>query len=206
MTVDVSAFYADVSKDRLYTFGAASPERRSAQTAMYVMADGLARLLAPILPVTADELWRHVPGSREESVHLAEFPRDTDRFEDRDVRVRWLQLIAVRDEVNRVLETARQAKAIGTSLGARVALTAGGETGRLLERYEADLPMLFIVSQVSLDVSGPEGVSATVARAEGEKCERCWRVLPSLAGDPEAPGLCSRCVSALAAQAPQGTS
>ena len=206
VTVDVSAFYADVSKDRLYTFGAASPERRSAQTAMYVMADGLARLLAPILPVTADELWRHVPGSREESVHLAEFPRDTDRFEDRDVRARWLQLIAVRDEVNRVLETARQAKAIGTSLGARVALTAGGETGRLLERYEADLPMLFIVSQVSLDVSGPEGVSATVARAEGEKCERCWRVLPSLAGDPEAPGLCSRCVSALAAQAPQGTS
>src|SRR5262249_20584549 len=76
LTVELSAFYADVSKDCLYTFGAASPERRSAQTAMYIMADGLARLLAPILPVTSDELWRHLPGSREESVHIAQFTRD----------------------------------------------------------------------------------------------------------------------------------
>ena len=205
VTVDLSAFYADVSKDCLYTFGAASPERRSAQTAMYVIADGLARLLAPILPVTCDELWRHLPGSRAESVHLAEFPSDVDRLADSELSSRWQQLIAIRDEVNRVLETARQAKEIGTSLGARVALTAGGEAGRLLQRSEADLPMLFIVSQVSLDVGGPDGVSVSVARAEGHKCERCWRVLPTLAGDPESPGLCSRCVSALAAQAPQGT-
>jgi isoleucyl-tRNA synthetase len=118
---------------------------------------------------------------------------------------RWQQLIAVRDEVNRVLETARQAKEIGTSLAARVSLTAGGEAGRLLQRSEADLPMLFIVSQVSLDVSGSDGVSVSVTRAEGHKCERCWRVLPALAGDPDSPGLCARCVSALAAQAPQGT-
>ena len=73
-TVDLSAFYADVSKDRLYTFAAGSPERRSAQTAMYLIADGLARLLAPILPVTADEMWRHLPGPREASVHLARVP------------------------------------------------------------------------------------------------------------------------------------
>jgi isoleucyl-tRNA synthetase len=143
--VDLSAFYADVSKDCLYTFGAASPERRSAQTAMYVIADGLARLLAPILPVTCDELWRHLPGSRAESVHLAEFPSDVDRLADSELSSRWQQLIAIRDEVNRVLETARQAKEIGTSLGARVANTAGGEAGRLLQRSEDDLPMLFIV-------------------------------------------------------------
>ena len=205
VTVDLSAFYADVSKDCLYTLGAASPERRSAQTAMYVIADGLARLLAPILPVTSDELWRHLPGSREESVHLAEFPNDVDRVADPELGGRWQQLIAIRDEVNRVLETARQAKEIGTSLGARVSLTAGGDAGRLLQRYETELPMLFIVSQVSLDVSGPDGVGVSVARAEGQKCERCWRVLSALAGDSEAPGLCARCVSALAAQAPQGT-
>jgi isoleucyl-tRNA synthetase len=203
-TGDLSAFYADVSKDRLYTFGAASPERRSAQTAMYVIADGLARLLAPILPVTADELWRHLPGTREASVHLADFPKGVDRLGDDELNGRWQQLIAIRNDVNRVLETARQAKEIGTSLGARVALTAGGEAARLLQRYEADLPMLFIVSQVALDTSGPEGVSVSVTRAEGEKCERCWRVLPALAGDPDSPGLCSRCVSALAAQTPQG--
>jgi isoleucyl-tRNA synthetase len=205
VTVDLSAFYADVLKDRLYTFGAGSLERRSAQTAMYLIADGLARLLAPILPVTADELWRHLPGLREESVHLAEFPTDLDRLAHAELGDRWRQLIAIRDDVNRVLETARQAKEIGTSLAARVSLRAGGEAGALLRRYEADLPMLFIVSQVSLDASGAEGVSVSVARAEGDKCERCWRVLPSLAGDPEAPGLCSRCVSALASQAPQET-
>jgi isoleucyl-tRNA synthetase len=206
VTVDLSAFYADVSKDRLYTFGAASHERRSAQTAMFIIADGLARLLAPILPMTADELWRHLPGTREDSVHLADFPAELDRLVDAELSSRWQALIAIRDEVNRVLETARQAKTIGTSLAAHVSLRAGGESARLLQRYEADLPMLFIVSQVSLDASGPDGVTAAVARAEGEKCERCWRVLPSLAGDPDAPGLCSRCVSALAAQAAQGTS
>jgi len=207
VTVDLSAFYADVSKDRLYTFGAAAPERRSAQTAMFVIADGLARLLAPILPVTADELWRHLPGTgaREQSVHLADFPAGLERLADPELSARWQQLIAVRDDVNRALETARQAKAIGTSLAARVSLTAGGEIARLLQRYEADLPMLFIVSQVSLDATGPDGLSVSVTRADGEKCERCWRVLPSLAGDPESPGLCARCVAALA-QAPQGTS
>jgi isoleucyl-tRNA synthetase len=204
MTVDLSAFYADVSKDRLYTFGAASPERRSAQTAMYVIADGLARLLAPILPVTADEMWRHLPGTREASVHLADFPQGLDAFADAGLAERWQQLIAIRDDVNRALEASRQAKEIGTSLGARVSLTAGGAAADLLKRYEADLPMLFIVSQVALDTGGPEGVSVSVSRAEGDRCDRCWRVLPSLSNDPATPGLCDRCVDALAAGTPQG--
>jgi len=206
LTVDLSAFYADVSKDRLYTFGTQSLERRSAQTAMYVMADGLARLLAPLLPVTADELWRHLPAtaSREDSVHLARFPQDTPNYADESLVKRWQDLIAVRDEVNRMLETARQAKEIGTSLGARVALTAGGGTAELLRRYEADLPMLFIVSQVDLQMSPDEALRVSVARAEGHKCDRCWRVLPELSDDPAMSGLCSRCVDALAAGTPQG--
>jgi isoleucyl-tRNA synthetase len=199
LTVDLSAFYADVSKDRLYTFGAASPERRSAQTAMYVMADGLARLLAPILPVTADELWRHLPGAREASVHLADFPSEVGRLVDVDLEARWTRLREIRDEVNRALETARQEKLIGTSLAAGVALTAGGETAALLRRYEADLPMLFIVSQVTLDITGPEGVGVSVSRAEGEKCDRCWRVLPDISRAPGTEGLCSRCIDALPA-------
>jgi isoleucyl-tRNA synthetase len=204
LTVDLSAFYADVSKDRLYTFAAGSPERRSAQTAMYVMADGLARLLAPILPVTADELWRHLPSgtaadAREESVHLAEFPRDVAALANADVEQRWTRLLEIRDEVNRALETARQSKIIGTSLAAHVSLTAGGETAALLRRHEADLPMLFIVSQVTLDTAGPEGVSVSVLRAEGEKCERCWRIVPKLSREPGLEGLCSRCIPALPA-------
>src|SRR6185369_4604259 len=113
LTVDLSAFYADVSKDRLYTFAAGSFERRSAQTAMFIMADGLARLLAPILPVTADELWRHRPGdpsAREASVHIAQFPGDAGRLIDADVDRRWVRLREIRDDVNRALENARQGK------------------------------------------------------------------------------------------------
>ena len=199
LTVDLSAFYADVSKDRLYTFAAGSAERRSAQTAMFIMADGLARLLAPILPVTADELWRHIGGPREESVHLAEFPRDVETLVDPALDARWTGLREVRDTVNGALETARQEKLIGTSLAAHVALSAGGETATLLKHYEADLPLLLIVSQVALDASGPDGVSVSVSRAEGDKCERCWRVLPEISRSPGTDGLCRRCIGALPA-------
>src|SRR6266545_3509447 len=205
LTVELSAFYADVSKDRLYTFAAGSPERRSAQTAMFLMADGLSRLLAPILPITSDELWRHLPtvalaeNQREASVHIAQFPKDVTRFVDVDLDRRWTQLLEIRDEVNRALESARQGKVIGTSLAAHVALTAGGDPAALLTRYEADLPMLFIVSQVSLETTGREGVGVSVVRAEGQKCDRCWRVLPELSRDPGVAGLCDRCVAALPA-------
>jgi len=204
LTVDLSAFYADVSKDRLYTFAAASRERRSAQSAMFIMADGLARLLAPILPVTADELWRQL-GGREESVHLADFPIETESLVDAAVVERWEGLIGVREDVNRALENARQGKVIGTSLGAHVMLTAGGSAGDLLRRYERDLPMLFIVSQVSLSPGVSDGVAVSVTRAEGTKCERCWRVVPDVSRDAGSEGLCSRCVDALAADAPRAT-
>jgi len=191
--VDLSAFYADVSKDRLYTFGAASPERRSAQTAMYVIADGLARLLAPIVPVTADELWRHLPGERDGSVHIAEFPDDLASLRDDALVERWTRLIAIRDDVNRALEGARQAKEIGTSLGARVSLEAGREDAALLEAYEQDLAMLFIVSQVELTRTAGNGVTVSVSRAGGDKCPRCWRFVDALS--PE--GICDRCARAL---------
>ena len=197
LTVDLSAFYADVSKDRLYTFAAGSPDRRSAQTAMFIMADGLSRLLAPILPVTADELWRYLPAPREESVHLSEFPRDVERLADRAMDEGWDQLRAIRDEVNKALEEARQSKTIGTSLAAHVRLTAGGNAAALLKAHVADLPMLFIASQVSLDTSTTEGVTVEILRADGEKCDRCWRIVPERSNDPRFAGVCLRCVDAL---------
>jgi isoleucyl-tRNA synthetase len=203
MTVDVSAFYADVSKDRLYTFAAASSERRSSQTAMYVMADGLARLLAPILPITADELWRHLPGAREDSVHLAVFPEGVEALRDPGLLAEWDRLLAIRDEVNRALETARQSKVIGTSLGAAVTLGAAGETAALLRQHEADLPMLFIVSQVKLEERAGEIVDVMVARADGQKCDRCWRIVPDVSTEPGTEGLCSRCIGALELDAPR---
>ena len=203
-TVDLSAFYADVSKDRLYTFAPGSPERRSAQTAMLTIADGLARVIAPILPVTADEMWRHLPGRREASVHLAEFPlrQSIDALIDAALVERWQRLIGIRDEVNRALEGARQAKTIGNSLGARVALRAGGATAALLDRYNDDLPMLFIVSQVTLEITGSteDLLHIDVTRAEGHKCARCWRIVDAVSSDPDTDGLCERCIRAVGGQ------
>src|SRR6476619_3916656 len=204
-TVDLSAFYADVSKDRLYTFAASSRERRSAQTAMYVIADGLIRLLAPILPMTADELWRHMPGKRDVSVHIAEFPAadEVESLFDADLANRWERLKSVRDIVNVALEARRQDKTIGTSLGACVSVRAGAETASLLERYREDLPMLFIASQVELRTYGAAGapLEVVVTRAAGDKCPRCWRVVDVISRDAGTGGRCERCTGAVAATA-----
>jgi isoleucyl-tRNA synthetase len=214
-TVDLSAFYIDVSKDRLYTLAPRSDARRSAQTAMYIIADGLARLIAPVLPVTADELWRHLPGEREASVHLSEFPKDDGRLIDQQLVTRWQRLIKVRDAVNVDLERLRQQKVIGTSLAAKVKIRTVGSLADLLERYRSELPTLFIASQA--EVTRDEGLrppangDATVVhehdsfahievgRADGVKCERCWRYVPRVSSDPAHPGICERCEEALSA-------
>jgi isoleucyl-tRNA synthetase len=202
-TVDLSAFYADVSKDRLYTFAAKSSERRSGQTAMYVMADGLARLLAPILPVTAEEMWKHLPGTREASVHMAEFPAagDLQKWRDDALVERWEGLIGIRNTVNAALELKRADKTIGTSLGARLELRAGGVPAALLASARDQLPMLFIVSDVHLDTSlDREGLEVVVHKADGEKCPRCWRVVPVT----PVTGLCARCTDATQASGSVG--
>ena len=199
-TIDLSAFYVDVTKDRMYTYGAKSQARRSGQTAMYLIADGLARLMAPVVPFTSDELWRFLPGQRAESVHLEVFPR-VDHLVNRDLEERWTRLIAVRDDVNAALEEQRKRKVIGNSLGAKVRITAQGAIGTLLEQYRVHLPTLFIVSDVALDV-GPadaaDEVRVTVERAPGVKCERCWRYVPAVTTEPDRAGICDRCVEALA--------
>jgi isoleucyl-tRNA synthetase len=199
-TVDLSAFYVDVTKDRMYTFGARSASRRSAQTAMFIMADGLSRLLAPILPVTADELWRFLPGHRSASVHLEEFP-DVEQLLDRDLVASWDKLMRVRDEVNAALEAKRKEKVIGNSLGARVTLTAGGPLGALLARNRSQLAMVFIVSDLVLhvaDADGPDRLRIDVEKATGAKCERCWRYVARVRTEPDWAGICDRCVDALA--------
>jgi len=198
VTVDLSAFYLDVSKDRLYTFRADSVERRSAQTAIYTIADGVARLLAPILSITADEIWRFLPGTREESVHLALFPGDAAaRWRDEALDARWQQLLGVRSAVNAALEGARQRKEIGNALSAHVTITAGSEVADLLERYAVELPMLFITSGVTVRRGAAGDVSVEVSRASGEKCARCWRFVTDAAPEGEFLGLCGRCVDAV---------
>jgi isoleucyl-tRNA synthetase len=199
VTVDLSAFYVDISKDRLYTFRAGSLERRSAQTVQYLIADGMTRLLAPILSMTADEVWSHLPGPREPSVHLARFPADLQAWRDADLEARWERLRAVRVEVNAQLELARAAKTIGSALEAhvRIVTPSGSADGRgeLLDRYKADLPMLFIVSSVDL-VTGA-GPAIDVSRAPGMKCPRCWRFVTETVTGGDLGGLCLRCADAV---------
>ena len=216
LTVDLSAFYVDISKDRLYTFAPGSKARRSAQTAIYTMTDGLARLLAPILPVTTDDLWRFLPGPREDSVHLAELPANCESLVDRDLLARWQRLLALRDAVNVELERLRQQKTVGTSLEASVTVRASGTTAALVERYAATLPTLFIASDVAVSADPelpldadrasaagaqfvePGGAAVIDARrAGGIKCDRCWRYVSSVS-DSDPAGLCNRCVDALA--------
>jgi isoleucyl-tRNA synthetase len=205
-TVDLSSFYNDISKDRLYTFAARSSARRSAQTAMYLMADGLTRLMAPILSFTADELWRFLPGKREESVHVAVFPSPAElvRFQDADLVNRWKRLVDVREQVLAEIEPLRKNKQIGSSLQAKVVLSATPAELALLERYLRELPMLFIVSDVELrpaptdvEADGEARPRVTIERAGGVKCERCWRYVPAVSSDPQWAGLCSRCQDAL---------
>jgi isoleucyl-tRNA synthetase len=199
-TVDLSALYNDISKDRLYTFAARSKERRSAQTAMYVIADGLTRLIAPILSVSAEQLWHHLPGTRDESVHLTLFPsaKELSTVVDKDLLTRWNRLSDLRERVLAQIEPLRKDKQIGSSLQARVVLTTSKDDATFLEKYKADLPMLFIVSDVQLRAGNGSTTDIVIERADGVKCERCWRVVTSVSTDPAWAGICERCQDALA--------
>jgi isoleucyl-tRNA synthetase len=205
--VDLSAFYFDILKDRLYTFAPRNRARRSAQTAVFRVASALLRLVAPILVFTAEEVWRDFPGrssaSGVESIHLALFPLPGEVSVPLDsaVRADWDRLLEVRTEVLRALEAARNAKTISSGLEAKVILTTGGDMAALLAKYAASLPALFLVSQVELEklqVAGPDGVAVRVARADGAKCERCWNYSIHVGENAAYPTICERCTSALA--------
>jgi isoleucyl-tRNA synthetase len=201
-TVDLSALYIDISKDCLYTLAPRSHERRSTQTAMYLMADGLARLLAPILSVTAEQVWQYLPGRRDESVHLTVFPSAAglQAFVDTDLLARWSRLLALRERVFADIERLRADKRVGKSLEAKVVLTATAADAEFLRQHEKSLPTLFIVSDVEIEEGvveeGKPGV--VIARADGVKCERCWRYVKVVSSDPAWAGICERCQDALA--------
>ena len=202
ITTDISAFYVDVTKDRMYTVGATSQARRSGQTAMYLIVEGLSRLLAPILSVTMDELWHALPGDRLPSVHLALFPMGDELapWHDADRIARWAQLRAVRDEVNLALEQRRQEQVIKANLSAQVRLTTSGDELVLLQAHRDFLPTLFGVSAVTLDEATPgQPRHIDVQKADGHKCERCWRFVPEVSTAESTAGLCPRCVDALPA-------
>jgi isoleucyl-tRNA synthetase len=198
-TVTLSARYFDIIKDRLYTYAPKNAGRRSAQTVLYQIADTLARILAPILAFTADEVWEHIPrGSKADtpvSVHLATFP-EPEHY-DPDLIPRWNSLFSIREQVLGELEKARTNKVIGSSLEAAVAIEAGGPTYQLLKHYESQLRYVFIVSQVSLAESQTGELKVQIERAKGEKCERCWNYSTRVGEFARYPTVCERCAAAL---------
>jgi len=203
-TVTLSARYFDIIKDRLYTSAPRSFQRRSAQTVLYRIADSLARMLAPILAFTADEIWENLPDSeqRGSSVHLMELPSSArDPIRDRTLLARWSKLFQVRDQVLSKLEEARVAKVIGSSLEARVVIrpSALSEDRELLERFADQLRYIFIVSEVEIGEQGEHMVLNQIAveRARGEKCERCWNYSTRVGESSRYPTVCERCVGVL---------
>ncbi|MGH9789429.1 MAG: class I tRNA ligase family protein, partial [Candidatus Acidiferrales bacterium] len=208
-TVDLSAVYFDILKDRLYTSHPNSPARRSAQTAIHRIADALVRLAAPFLVFTTEEVWQHLPGApnRAASVHLTEFPqpKEIDAGLPADKAARWEKLFEVRGEVLKALERARQAKQIRGSLDAQVLLRAEGDWAALLETYREQLRALFIVSAVDLSRdSVPEvqpsdlpGLAIGVRAADGAKCARCWNYSPKVGTFSIHPAVCERCAPVL---------
>jgi isoleucyl-tRNA synthetase len=193
-TVTLSAVYFDILKDRLYTFAPKSPGRRSAQTALYEIVDKFARLLAPILVFTADEIWENLQGKREASVHMVEFPNTEGRADEAELLATWDQFLEVRSTVQKALEEKRNEKVIGSSLEAKVNVKAGGETFALLKKYDEQLATLFIVSEVVLQASESDTLEVEVEHAAGAKCERCWNWSVTVGQDGRYPTLDARCV------------
>ena len=217
-TVDLSSFYLDILKDRLYTYGAGTRGRRAAQTTIYHVLDHLLRLTAPILVFTSDEAWSFMPGRAEESVHLASMPEVRKEWMDEALETKWEKLLSVKSEVSKALEGARREKLIGHPLDAKVTIQAPAEYEALLKDEEKALEEILIVSgfekagaiKQAETVPGREtageytyespeikGLKVVVSKAGGLKCERCWHYSPDVGVDKEHPTICQRCSEAL---------
>lgn len=207
-TLDLSAFYLDILKDRLYTSPAADLSRRSAQTAIYEIAHTLARLMAPIMAFTAEEIWKYLPDTpgKQESIHMARLPEADDGLRDEGLAEQWRTIRTIRAEVTKALEEARAEKVIGHSLDASVVVGLDETLYQQLVPYGQDLRSIFIVSKAEM-VKGEideayrspdvEGVTVKVTPASGEKCNRCWVHDPSVGQQADHPTICDRCYSAI---------
>jgi isoleucyl-tRNA synthetase len=194
-TVELSSFYLDVLKDRVYCSGRDSVLRRSAQTALFrVLKDSLA-LMAPILPFTAEEAWESLPAfaGKEESVHLETFPSFAEKWLEKEAREEMKRLISLREAVLKELERAREEKLIGNSLEAEVRLRVPAEDLGLVKKYERELCALFIVSAVSVEPGTAPSLEVRVGRAPGSKCPRCWNYSTAIGRGDGDSRLCPRC-------------
>lgn len=204
--VEMSNFYFDVLKDRLYTSAPESKTRRAAQTVLYKVLDALTLILTPILAFTADEIWQAMPHDKSrngESPLFNEIPQPNFIEADSEFIAKWDRIHSVRYDVQKALELARNEKIIGKPLEAKVSLYADGELYDFLKSVEAQLPEIFITSSVTVEngegeVKGDvEGLSVTVSKADGEKCERCWKFSDTVGQDENHPTLCAHCAKVM---------
>ncbi len=201
--VDLSNFYLDILKMRLYTDRPDSAARRSAQSAMYLILDAIVKLLAPVLAFTAEEIWQFMPhraGENKDSIMFSEMPSVCPEYENAALEEKWDKLIAVRNDVNKALELARNEKLIGKSLDAEVTVYAKGELLTFLKSVESELSEIFITSAAEVSDNAPENafageqVSVVVKASPYEKCGRCWKHSKTVGTIDGFDGICAECV------------
>lgn len=214
-TVDLSAMYLDIVKDRLYAETATSVTRRAAQTVLYQILQTLVRLIAPVLSFTAEEIWQAMPAvdAKAESVHLTDWPKAVAEHRDAELGQRWEKRLTLRTDILKALEAARQDKVIGHPLDAKVVLHAAGETYDELMRIVGDLAALAIVSEVEVveGTAGAAGMQAEttpdlvceIQKSTAPKCERCWIHSETVGDSAEHPTVCARCARVLAEESVQ---
>lgn len=209
--VDLSAFYLDIIKDRLYTSPAGAPARRDAQTVMALILDALVKIMAPMLPFTAEEIYAHMPlgDLKKESIHMADMAAADPEWKDDALAEKWEKILELRAEVTKALEEARKEKLIGHPLDAAVEIKLpDAQMADIIDSLPEDLSDIFIVSSAKvvdkLDEGAfrgreMEGLEIRVQKASGEKCERCWRFDQTIGEDNDHPTTCQRCAKALKA-------
>ncbi len=198
--VDMSNFYLDVLKDRLYTEKTDSASRRAAQTTIYMILDAMTRMISPILAYTSDEIWRYMPhGSNcdKECVLFNEMPAKVDVDIDAEFMARWDRIHELRDLVKKSIEVAVKNKLIKSSLESKIVLTCGGDNYEFVNSVLGELTAVFIVSKVELVKGDSDEINVVVEKAEGEKCERCWVYSDTVGQNSEHPTLCARCAEIL---------
>jgi len=192
--VELSSFYLDALKDRLYTFSRNSQERRSAQTVLYQVLVNLTKLISPILSFTSEEIWGYIQGSsrEEESIFLSSWPKINEDLIDKELEKKWTEVLKVREIVLKELEEARVNKKIYSSLEARILIKAPSHLFSLLKSLGEELKEVFIVSQVELEEA--DELEVEVKKAYGKKCERCWNYSPYVGRNKNYPTICEKCL------------
>ena len=201
--IDMSSFYLDIIKDRLYTTKPNAKERRAAQTTMYIILNALVKLLAPLTAFTAEEIWKFMPHCKEEqvvSVMLTDYPKADEKYENAEIRTKWERIVELKELVSKDLEEARAAKVIGHSLNAKVVLFAEGEDFEFIKENLELLKTVFIISDIEVQENqrkDEEKIGIKVKQAEGEKCERCWMYSKTVGENKDHPTICARCSEAV---------